>query len=120
MKSALERALGSAVIANDVEEDATNSDLDDEAMLKLDETIAQAFKLRRGRDKQQQQREIIQYRSRVLDFVQEIFKSPYRLDLTTVRMFSTAYRHIFCPNFLNIQVFDQTDDCVIIRDTDES
>jgi polysaccharide pyruvyl transferase WcaK-like protein len=88
LKSALQKVLGEAALKpdneNDEDEEGKNSDLDDETMLKLDETIAQAFRARTNKDKEQQQKEIIQYKSRVLDFVQELFKSTHRLDLTTV------------------------------------
>lgn len=91
MKSALQKVLGDAALKpdnenddDDEDEEGKNSDLDDETMLKLDETIAQAFRARTNKDKEQQQKEIIQYKSRVLDFVQELFKSTHRLDLTTV------------------------------------
>lgn len=84
LKRTLEKALGSAVANSD-----TNSDLDDEAMLKLDETIAQAFRAR-TKDKQYE-KEIIQYKSRVLDFIQELFKSTHRLDLTAVRDTSSFF-----------------------------
>jgi hypothetical protein len=80
LKNALEKVLGNAV----ADEKSDDSDLDDETMLKLDDTIAQAFKMR-TKDKREQ-KEIIQYKSRVLDFIQELFKSTQRLDLTTVKL----------------------------------
>ena len=51
-------------------------------MLKLDETIAQAFKMKKK--EKQHQTEIMQYKLRALDFIEELFKSNSRLDLITV------------------------------------
>lgn len=79
LKNSLLKALGNAVAD---EKDDDGSDLDDDAMLKLDETIAQAFRLK-SQDKKRQN-ELIQYKLRVLDLIQELFKSTHRLDLITV------------------------------------
>lgn len=79
LKNNLLKALGNAAAKS--EDD--NSDLDDDAMMKLDETIAAAFKIKK-KDKQRQN-DLLQYKLRVLDLVQEIFKSTNRLDLIVVR-----------------------------------
>ncbi|CAF0972902.1 unnamed protein product [Brachionus calyciflorus] len=76
LKNNLLKALGNAVANENTEE---NSDLDDDAMMKLDETIAAAFKMKK-KDKQRQN-ELSQYKLRVLDLIEEIFKSTNRLDL---------------------------------------
>ncbi|RNA12145.1 myb-binding 1A [Brachionus plicatilis] len=75
LKKNLMKALGNAVAKSDDD----NSDLDDDAMMKLDETLAAVFKVKK-KDKQRQN-DLLQYKLRVLDLVQEIFKSNNRLDL---------------------------------------
>lgn len=79
LKNNLLKVLGNAVANENNEE---NSDLDDDAMMKLDETIAAAFKMKK-KDKKRQN-DLLQYKLRVLDLIQEIFKSTNRLDLITV------------------------------------
>ena len=59
-----------------------SADLDDETMMKLDESLAQQFKLRK-KDKKHESF-LLQYKLRALDFIQEILKNTYRLDLITV------------------------------------
>ena len=83
-KNSLMKSLGSAAMVGDDEEndEGANSDLDDEAMMKLDESIASAFKLRK-KDKKHEIN-LIQYKLRALDFIQELMKSTYRLDLISV------------------------------------
>jgi hypothetical protein len=68
--------------------ESDNSDLDDDAMMKLDETLAQAFKLKKKSKKHES--ELLQYKLRALDFIQELMKSTYRLDLITVRILSLS------------------------------
>lgn len=81
LKSAVMKVLGGAAATGS---DDDESDLDDDTMLKLDETLAQAFKMRKkGKE---HQKEIMQYKLRALDFLQELFKSSQRLDLITVRL----------------------------------
>ncbi len=82
-KNSLMKSLGSAaVVENEKDDENANSDLDDEAMMKLDESIASAFKLRK-KDKKHEMN-LIQYKLRALDFIQELMKSTYRLDLISV------------------------------------
>ncbi len=83
LKNAVIKALGSNAANKEDEEDV--SDLDDETMLKLDESIAAAFKMKK-REKQHQN-DVMQYKLRALDFIQELFKSNQRLDLITVIFF---------------------------------
>ena len=76
---------GTAVkkVTNGVMDDSDDSaDLDDETMMKLDESLAQQFKLRK-KDKKHESF-LLQYKLRALDFIQEILKNTYRLDLITV------------------------------------
>lgn len=80
LKNNLMKALGNAAAKSDEE----NSDLDDDAMMKLDETLAAAFKMKK-KDKQRQS-DLLQYKLRVLDLIQEILKSNNRLDLIVVRI----------------------------------
>lgn len=80
LKNNLMKALGNAAVKSDGE----SSDLDDDAMMKLDETLAAAFKIKK-KDKQRQN-DLLQYKLRVLDLIQEIFKSTNRLDLIVVRI----------------------------------
>lgn len=66
------------------ESDEFGSDLDDDTMLKMDETYAKAFKLRK-----QEKSTIsfkIDYKLRVLDLIQELFKSNTRLDIVNVNI----------------------------------
>jgi hypothetical protein len=77
-KNSVIKSLGNAMA-----DDEENSDLDDEAMMKLDESIASAFKLRK-KDKKHEMN-LLQYKLRALDFIQELLKTTYRLDLITVR-----------------------------------
>jgi DNA polymerase phi len=81
LKNAVLKALNSVGAAEESEEEP---DLDDETMLKLDETIAQAFRMRKTN--KQHQNDVMQYKLRALDFIQELFKSNHRLDLITVRI----------------------------------
>ena len=111
---------------DDDEEESIGSDLDDEAMLKLDESLAQAFKMR----KKDKRREIdmLQYKLRALDFIEELLKSSHRLDLTTVfvvslfLIFQFDIRRViigvhFSPRIL---VFDQTAARDLVRKSDEA
>ncbi len=69
------------------ESDEFGSDLDDDTMLKMDETYAKAFKLRK-----QEKSTIsfkIDYKLRVLDLIQELFKSNTRLDIVNVNIRNT-------------------------------
>jgi vacuolar-type H+-ATPase subunit I/STV1 len=81
LKNAVLKALNSVGAGAD-EEEEEDEDLDDETMLKLDETIAQAFRMRKKN--KQHQTDVMQYKLRALDFIQELFKSNHRLDLITV------------------------------------
>lgn len=65
----------------------------------LDETIAQAFRAR-GMDKQHH-KDIIQYKSRVLDFIQEVLKSNYRLNLIAVRLPQSNLSKLICFYFFH-------------------
>ena len=70
-------------VENGVMNDSDDSaDLDDDAMMKLDEALAQQFKLRK-KDKKHESF-LLQYKLRALDFIQELLKTTYRLDLITV------------------------------------
>jgi len=70
-------------VENGVMNDSDDSaDLDDDAMMKLDEALAQQFKLRK-KDKKHESF-VLQYKLRALDFIQELLKNTYRLDLITV------------------------------------
>jgi hypothetical protein len=81
-KAKLNNGTGSSTVATITEDSSDESaDLDDDAMLKLDEALAQQFKLRK-KDKQNATF-VIQYKLRALDFIQELFKTTYRLDLIT-------------------------------------
>ena len=74
---------GNGVVDGD-ESDEFGSDLDDDTMLKMDETYAKAFKLRK-----QEKSTIsfkIDYKLRVLDLIQELFKSNTRLDIVNVNI----------------------------------
>ena len=70
-----------SAVANDSDDSA---DLDDDTMMKLDEALAKQFKLRK-KDKKHESF-ILQYKLRALDFIQELLKTTYRLDLITVRI----------------------------------
>ena len=65
-----------------MDESDDSADLDDDAMMKLDEALAQQFKLRK-KDKKHESF-LLQYKLRALDFIQELLKTTYRLDLITV------------------------------------
>jgi hypothetical protein len=71
-------------VENGVMNDSDDSadDLDDDAMMKLDEALAHQFKLRK-KDKKHESF-VLQYKLRALDFIQELLKNTYRLDLITV------------------------------------
>ncbi len=66
---------------NDDDEDDDDDDLNDEEMMKMDNALAEAFKMRR-KDKNMENN-MLQYKLRALDFIEEIVKSPARLDLVT-------------------------------------
>jgi hypothetical protein len=63
------------------EDDDEDDDLNDEEMMKMDNALAEAFKMRR-KDKNLESN-MLQYKLRALDFIEEIIKSPTRLDLVT-------------------------------------
>ena len=63
-------------------ENENNSDLDDETMMKMDKTIAMAFKMRQKERKVDNSK--IEYKLKALDLIQELFKTAYRLDLVHV------------------------------------
>jgi len=63
----------------DIEE---NSDLDDETMLGMDKDLAAAFRVRMAEKWTDNSK--IDYKLKVLDLVQELFKTSYRLDLVNV------------------------------------
>jgi len=74
LKKAVNDALGDAAA-----QDSEQSDLDDDAMMQLDEALGQAFKARK-RDKQREV-DVVQYKAKVLDLVQEVFRCTQRIDL---------------------------------------
>jgi hypothetical protein len=59
-----------------------NSDLDDETMLGMDKDLAAAFRVRMAEKWTDNSK--IDYKLKVLDLVQELFKTSYRLDLVNV------------------------------------
>lgn len=68
------------IISNEL--DAANeecSDIDDETMLQMDKHLAIAFKLRQSEKKTDNSK--IDYKLKVLDLIQELFKTSIRLDL---------------------------------------
>jgi hypothetical protein len=78
-------------VENGVMNDSDDSaDLDDDAMMKLDEALAQQFKLRK-KDKKHESF-VLQYKLRALDFIQELLKNTYRLDLITVSLKKRSLR----------------------------
>lgn len=77
LRKAVNDALGDAAA-----QDSEQSDLDDDAMMQLDEALAQAFKARK-RDKQRDV-DVIQYKAKVLDLVQDVFRCTQRIDLIVV------------------------------------
>ena len=77
LKKAVDKALGNGAIHNSDDED-----LDDEQMFKYDEALAAAFKIKKNI--KIQQNDVLHYRSKVLDLINEVFKSTQRLDLIVV------------------------------------
>ena len=78
-------------VENGVMNDSDDSaDLDDDAMMKLDEALAQQFKLRK-KDKKHESF-VLQYKLRALDFIQELLKNTYRLDLITVSLKNKEFK----------------------------
>jgi hypothetical protein len=63
-------------------EDEFGSDLDDDTMLKMDDTYAKAFKQRKHEKSTLSFK--IDYNLRILDLIQELFKSNSRLDIVNV------------------------------------
>ena len=80
LRDALLKALGEAGLADDGND--SGPDLDDDQMLKLDDTLAQAFRERRKTKNNQM--DVIQIKLRALDLIQELFTTTYRLDLIAV------------------------------------
>lgn len=78
-------------------EDEFGSDLDDEAMLKMDETYAKAFKLRKH--EKSTFHFMIDYKLRVLDLIQELFKSNSRLDIVNVYFFLVSFNFLLNYKF---------------------
>lgn len=77
LKKAVDEALGAGAAHNSDE-----SDLDDEQMMKYDEALSQAFKMKRKVRKHET--DLLQYKSKILDLIHEIYKSTQRLDLIVV------------------------------------
>ena len=80
LKKAVDKALGAGAVHNSDDED-----LDDEQMFKYDEALAAAFKIKKNI--KTQENDVLQYRSKVLDLINEVFKSTQRLDLIVVGSF---------------------------------
>jgi len=75
------------VFAEQLDADNNNesdSDLDDETMMKMDKNLAAAFKARMAEKKTDNSK--IDFKLKVLDLVQELFKTSYRLDLVNVSL----------------------------------
>lgn len=68
------------IISNELDAENENcSDIDDETMLQMDKQLAIAFKLRQAEKKTDNSK--IDYKLKVLDLIQELFKTSIRLDL---------------------------------------
>jgi hypothetical protein len=76
LKKAMLSVLGDAAVN---EENESDSDLDDDAMMKLDDSLSAAFKMRMKNKNSNDN--LMQYKMRALDLVQELFKTNHRLDL---------------------------------------
>ena len=81
LKKAVDKALGAGAVHNSDE-----SDLDDEQMFKYDEALAAAFKIKKNI--KSQENDVLQYKSKVLDLIYEVFKSTQRLDLIVVSVYN--------------------------------
>jgi hypothetical protein len=100
---AVDEALGSAKIQNSEE-----SDLDDDQMAKFDNALAAAFKMRKKN--KQHEIDLIQYKFKVLDLLQDLYKSTQRLDLIVVcavllvdYFLALELSIIFCSSISSIQ-----------------
>ena len=55
-------------------------------MFKYDEALAAAFKIKKNI--KSQENDVLQYKSKVLDLIYEVFKSTQRLDLIVVSVYN--------------------------------
>ena len=109
------------IIANELDaENEDASDIDDETMLQMDKQLAIAFKLRQSERKTDNSK--IDYKLKVLDLIQELFKTSVRLDLVNV---SKTLRLCFKWEYFDHLTFslvelDQTNAEHSIRESEET